>query len=426
MTLTAIPFDLPIYTRTIGFAIIGEDNRRKGCNMSSMNISSLAREVEAHVRARLTQYVQELLELCAIDSGTHHKLGLDEMATVLAARLRGVGMDVTIFKQEHWGNDLLGIIKGEGGGNVTLLGHIDTVYPVGTAAARPVWVEGNTVYGPGVIDMKGCILLAIYAIEALLALGYGSFGEIRFLCVSDEEIPERHCIDLIHQVLQDCQAALVLEAACANGDIVSARKATGWYKLHARGRAAHAGTEPEKGRNAIMELAHQMFQFQSLNGWREGVTISPGVFSGGTAFNMVPDYAEVFFDLRYLHPQDRIATEERWRKMMQQHLVSDVELTLEAAPNFKEPMVPTPESLKLVRLAQEVAVALGFPLDHALTGGAGDAGYASQVGIPVVDGLGPIGGLDHSPNEYLRLDSIAPRAALLAALIASVGARTVY
>lgn len=391
-----------------------------------MNIQSLALEVEAYVRQHLARYVEELRELCSIDSNTYYKIGLDTVAKMLAARLRSLDMNVTVLEQAQYGNDLLAIVRGSGSGNVALLGHTDTVYPVGTAAARPVWVERNTVYGPGVADMKGCILMAIYAIEAMLALGYSPFAELRFLCVSDEEIPEQHCAHLFHQVLHGSRAALVLEAAQANGDIISARKACVWYKLRAKGRAAHAGMEPEKGRNAIIELAHHMLQFQSLNGWREGVTISPGMFSGGIAFNVVPDYAEVIFDVRYLYPQDRVETEMQWLEMMQKHLVPDVELILEAAPDFKEPMVPTPESMKLVRLAQEIAGVLGIALDHTLVGGAGDAGYASQLGIPVLDGLGPVGGLDHSPGEYIQLDSVPQRAALLAALIAVVGTQTAF
>ena len=165
-------------------------------------------------------------------------------------------MDTTIIEHKAWGNDLLGVIHGEGRSNVLLLGHTDTVYPVGTAATRPVRLEGDILYGPGVCDMKGCILSAIYAIEALLAKGYRSFGEIRFLCVSDEETTNRHCVDLIQEACQDCQGAFVLEAARANGDIVSARKGNARYRLTAHGRSAHAGVEPEKGRNAIVEIAH--------------------------------------------------------------------------------------------------------------------------------------------------------------------------
>lgn len=385
-----------------------------------MDVQSLVLDIEAYTQQRLSGYIEELSELCAIDSGSYHKPGLDQMAFYLEARMRGLGMETVLYENEKWGNDLLGVVKGHGKGNVLLLGHMDTVYPVGTAAARPVTVEGNVVKGPGVSDMKGCVLSAIYAIEALLAQNKRSFGEIRFLCVSDEEILQRHSIELIQEACKDCQQALVLEAARSNGDIVSARKGNSGYTLSAQGHSAHAGVEPEKGRNAILELAHQMLQMQGLHGWIDGITINPGRFIGGTAVNVVPDYAEVQIDLRFIHSQDRIATEKRWEEMLRQTSIPGVELALKLWPDSRMPMVCTPDSLSLVEQAQTLARALGFSVGHVLTGGASDASFASGFGIPTLDGLGPIGGLDHSPDEYLLADSVAPRTALLAGLIATV------
>jgi glutamate carboxypeptidase len=383
-----------------------------------MDIRSLVLSVEAYVRQRLPQYIEELRTLCAIDSYSYHKPGLDAVAAWLAERLRPMGVEATVIEREHWGNDLFGVLQGDGRGSVLLLGHIDTVYPVGTAAARPLLVEGDTILGPGTCDMKGGILSAVYTVEALLAAGYHSFGELRFLCVSDEEINERRCEDIMQQACRNCQRALVLEAARANGDIVSARKGNACYTLTAHGRSAHAGVEPEKGRNTIVELAHQVLQFQSLNGWLEGINVNAGVISGGTLPNVVPDLAQVRFDLRFLRIEDKLATEAHWQEMMKRQKVPGVELTLEGEPNFKPPMARTPESLKLAGQAQEIAGMLGFSVNHVLTGGASDGSYASTYGVPVLDGLGPVGGLDHSPQEYLLASSIAPRAALLAGLIA--------
>src|SRR5437588_3216652 len=156
-----------------------------------MDLQTLLTDVEKYTRERLSEYIEELRELCSIDSYSYHKSGLDEIALFLAERMRGLGMDATIIERETWGNDLLGTLHGKGGGNVLLIGHMDTVYPVGIAKARPVEIEGDIIYGPGVSDMKGCILSGIYAIEALLAMNYHAFGEIRFLCVSDEEINTR-------------------------------------------------------------------------------------------------------------------------------------------------------------------------------------------------------------------------------------------
>jgi glutamate carboxypeptidase len=386
-----------------------------------MDLQPLVTGVEAYTRQRLSHYIEELRELCAIDSDSYHKSGLDEVALFLAARMRGLGMQVTIFERQTWGNDLYGVLPGDGGHNVLLLGHMDTVYPVGTAAARPLQVQGDIIYGPGVSDMKGCILSAIYAIEALSALDYRSFGEIRFLCVSDEEINTRHCQDIMQKACENAQGALVLEAARSNGDIVSARKGHTWYMLTARGRSAHAGVEPEKGRNAVVEIAHQVLQFQNLNGWREGIAVNPGVISGGTLPNVVPDHAQAQFDLRFLHDDDRIATEKRFHELMMQKRIPDVELTLDRAPDIKAPMMQTPESLKLAHQAQHIANLLGFSVNHVLTGGSSDASYATGYGVPTLDGLGPIGGRDHSPEEYLVHSSVAPRTALLAGLIASIG-----
>ena len=386
-----------------------------------MDLQTLLTGVEKYTRERLSEYIEELRELCSIDSYSYHKSGLDEIALFLAARMRGLGMHATIIERESWGNDLLSTLHGKGGGNVLLIGHMDTVYPVGIAKARPVEIEGDIIYGPGVSDMKGCILSGIYAIEALLAMNYHAFGEIRFLCVSDEEINTRHSQDVMQVACEDASGALVLEAARSNGDIVSARKGHTWYKLTANGRSAHAGVEPEKGRNAVIEMAHQILQFQNLNGWREGITINAGVISGGTLPNVVPDFAQAQFDLRYLHDEDRIAIEQRFHELLKQKRIDSVELTLERAPDMKAPMVLTPESQKLAHQAQQIANLLGFSVNHVLTGGASDASYATKHGVPALDGLGPIGGRDHSPDEYLVLSSVAPRVALLAGLITTLG-----
>lgn len=389
---------------------------------SSVLTQSLVTSIEAYVQQRLPQYIQELSHLCAIDSGTYHKAGLDEVALYLSRRMHGLGMDATIIENEHWGNDVYAVMRGEGEGKLLLLGHIDTVYPVGTAAARPVRVESDTIYGPGVCDMKGCILSAVYAIEALVAMNYRSFGEIRILCVSDEEISERHSKDTIQWASEGCEGMFVLEAARANGDLVSARKGGSWYKLKAYGHSAHAGVEPEKGANAILELAHQTVQLQSLHGWREGVSISAGMISGGTAINVIPDYAEVSFDMRFLNTFDKVETEKLWRKMLQMRRVPGVQLELEAQEDFRDPMVCSPENLALVHRAQEIMQWMGFSVNHALTGGVSDANYAYSFGLPALDGLGPVGGLDHSPDEYILVSSVAPRTALLAGLIITTAA----
>lgn len=383
-------------------------------------IQSVVGDAEAYVQSHLPCYLNELRELCAIDSNSYHKPGLDQVADYFAKRMRQLGMEVVLVENKDWGNDVFGVLRGDGQGKVVILGHMDTVYPVGVAKARPLRVEDDIVYGPGVCDMKGCILSAIYAIEALVAANYRSFGEICLLCVSDEEISERHSAELILQTCQHYERALVLEAGRANGDIVSSRKGSAWYSLTAWGRSAHTGVEPEKGRNAVVEAMHQTLQFISLDGWRNGVTINAGVVNGGTTPNVVPDYAQVHFDLRYTRTCDRIATEQRWQEMITHQRIPEVELKLERFPSLKEPMECTPESEKLAHLAQEIGATLGLSFNHAFTGGASDASYTSALGLPTLDGLGPVGGLDHSPDEYIVLSSVPQRAALLAGLMVTL------
>lgn len=382
-----------------------------------------AQKVAHYVEGHLAQYLHELTAICAIDSGTHYKPGIDEVSLYVAGRMRDLGMDVTLIENDIWGNDVYGVLRGTGKGIVVILGHMDTVYPVGTAAARPVRIEEDKVYGPGVIDMKGCILLAIYALEGLKTINYQDFAEIRFLCVSDEEISDRHSKGLIKEICDGCHAALVLEAARENGDLVSARKGGAWYRLNAYGHSAHAGVEPEKGANAIVELAHQILQLQMLHGWREGFTINAGHIKGGTATNVVPDHAEVLFDVRFAHIDDRIAFEKRWQELLLDKCIPGVELVLTTDPDDRDPMSCTPENLYMAQWASEIAHELGFEVNHAPTGGISDANYASGFGYPALDGLGPVGGLDHSPNEYMEKASIVPRAALLAGLIAEIGAK---
>ena len=169
-------------------------------------MQELVIQIEQYIQKHLSEYIAELTTLCAIDSGSYYKPGLDAVACYVSSRLKNIGLDVQIFEHENDGNDVYGIIRGCGQGKVLLLGHIDTVYPVGTATSRPIQIQGNIISGPGVSDMKGGILQQIYTIEALLAANYNKFGEIRVLCVSDEEITDRHSHKYIQQACFGCDA----------------------------------------------------------------------------------------------------------------------------------------------------------------------------------------------------------------------------
>jgi glutamate carboxypeptidase len=297
-----------------------------------------------------------------------------------------------------------------------LIGHLDTVYPDGTAAIRPMRFEGLKIMGPGVCDMKGGLLVGMYAMRALQIAGFDDFAELTFFFNSEEELGSPVSRTLYTPVAQKMDAVLVLEAARMNGDIVSARKGAGVYTVRVKGKAAHAGVEPEKGANAILEMAHQVIAFQKLNGIAPGVTINTGVISGGTQHNVVPEQAELEVDVRAVDLAGVAAIRHAIAGLNGQTTVPGTQVQIQGGFSYF-PMAKTSAIAFLVERAQETARELGFEIKDAATGGASDANQIAALGVPVLDGLGPVGGLDHGPDEYIEQASIVPRTALLVGLL---------
>lgn len=370
---------------------------------------------------RLPHYLDDVTALAAIDSFSYHKAGVDQVQRWFGERFAALGFEVELQSQADWGDDLVARRTGAGQGRVLLVGHADTVHPVGTAAARPVRIEGDALIGPGTCDMKAGILSGLYAIEALDALGGAGLAELTVVVVSDEEIDQRHSVELLRREGPRHDAVLTLEAARANGDIVTARKASRWLRVEATGRAAHAGVEPEKGASGTLAIAHVIVGASRLNGLRPGMTVNAGRISGGANPNIVADHAEVLFDLR------------AWSNAEMDELVRALEAVVHDQPVAGVTMRVLPEgegmpamersvgTIRLEEHAIRIATELGFPLAGAATGGASDVSHACHAGTPGLDGLGPIGGLDHSPDEYILVSSIVPRIALLTRLLQEIG-----
>ncbi len=370
---------------------------------------------------RLEAYLKDLRTLVSIDSGSQDKAGVDAVNAWLETRLKQLGFRVERRAQAVCGDDLLAMREGRGRGRILLLGHSDTVFPPGTAAQRPMTIRGAKVLGPGTCDMKAGLLSGIYALEALTELGFEEFESLSYLCVSDEESSERHSVPLIRAESRKADAVLTLEAARENGDIVTARKAVQWYTVEAVGRAAHAGVEPEKGRSAILALAHHMVALDRLNGLRPGTTLNTGYVEGGSLPSIVADHATLRLDLRAWTEADMQALVAAMKEQLARPTVPDVRIIARLEQGSACPaMERTSAVVELEELAQEAARELGFEVKGASTGGASDASFAAAEGTPVLDGLGPIGGLDHGPDEYVELDSIVPRTALLAKLIVAI------
>jgi glutamate carboxypeptidase len=381
-------------------------------------------EILAYLQQHRNHYLADLRALTAIDSGTLYKEGVDAVQSWLHARLAALGFNVERLAQERLGDNLLATRHGEGGKRVLLLGHADTVFPVGVAAARPMSIDGNVIHGPGVCDMKGGLLTGLYAIRALDAVGFRKYGALQFLIVSDEEVHDRGSLPLIRQSARESDVAFTLEAARANGDIVTARKTAVWCTVRVQGKAAHAGVEPEKGRSAIVALMRHLLEIDQLNGMRVGVTVNIGRIDGGTQPNVVAEEARAEIDLRAWRNADIPDLLDAIRTQLEQPVLAGATATLDVKLEGAMPaMERTPAVAALETLTQQLAAGLGFTVKGASTGGASDASFVAAEGVPVLDGLGPIGGLDHSPDEYIELDSIAPRTALLALLVAESGGR---
>jgi glutamate carboxypeptidase len=385
----------------------------------------MTQPIVTFLEGRLDAYLDDLRTLVGIDSGSYDKAGVDEVNDWLEERLKARGFSVERHLQAEFGDDLLATLPGKGRGRILLLGHSDTVFPDGTAAERPMTIQGDKILGPGTCDMKAGLLTGIYALEALREIGFDDYKSISYLCVSDEEIGgERHSIPLIRSQARRADAVLTLEAARENGDIVSARKGVCWYIVEAFGKSAHAGVEPEKGRNAIVALAHQIIALGKLNGLKPGMTVNAGYIEGGSAPNIVPDYAKIRVDLRAFSKDDMREFEDAFREQLVKTEIPGVKVAFRAEEgSYCPPMERTPAVVELERLAQKAARELGFEVKGASTGGASDASWAAAEGMPVLDGLGPVGGLDHSPDEYIALNSIVPRTALLAKLIIAISQR---
>jgi glutamate carboxypeptidase len=373
---------------------------------------------------RLDAYLKDLRTLVSIDSGSRDKAGVDAVNAWLETRLNRLGFRVERHPQTEFGDDLLATREGKGRGRILLLGHSDTVFPPGTAAQRPLTIQGAKVLGPGTCDMKAGLLSGIYALEALTELGFEEFESLSYLCVSDEESGQRHSIPLIRSESHKAHAVLTLEAARENGDIVTARKAVQWYTVEAVGRAAHAGVEPEKGRSAILALAHHIVALDRLTGLRPGATVNAGYVMGGSLPSIVTDHATLRLDLRAWTEADMQALVAAMMEQLARSTVPDVRIVARLEEGSACPaMERTPAVIELEELAQEAARELGFEVKGASTGGASDASFAAAEGTPVLDGLGPIGGLDHGPDEYIELNSIVPRTALLAKLVVAISRR---
>jgi glutamate carboxypeptidase len=381
--------------------------------------------LRAAIGADLPAYLEDLEELVNIDCGSYTRDGVDEVGRWVTAFVTELGATVETRPDPagRLADTIVATFAGAPDGpRALLIGHMDTVFDPGTVAERPFRIEEGVAYGPGVTDMKSGLLAGLYALKAITAERGGlPFERLIFIANPDEEIGSPTSTPHIEAAAADADVALVLECARANGDIVSARKGILDLRITVHGRAAHAGVEPEKGRSAILEAARMVRELHDLNGRWPGVTVNVGRIAGGTRPNVVAETCTLEVDVRATARDTLETAEAAIRAIAEATVVPDVTVEFEAMARWW-PMEKLERSGRLVEHAQGVARSLGFEVADASTGGASDANTTAGLGVPSLDGLGPIGGNDHAPSEYLDVDSIVPRTTMLAGLLLAIAA----
>jgi glutamate carboxypeptidase len=362
---------------------------------------------------RLAEQVDLLRTLVEIESPSTDKQGVDRLGTQLSERLQGVGANVQRQRQSEAGDLWVAEWAGTGNG-ILMLAHLDTVFPIGTLARVPWQEEEDRLRGPGVLDMKASLAMAVTAIGALRDSNQFPQRRLTLLCTSDEETGSRTSRALIERLAAQHALVLCLEPAMPNGALKTARKGVGIFRLRAVGRAAHAGSNPEQGINAVIEMAHQVLRIAALADPDHGTTLNVGVIQGGTRSNVVPDECRARVDVRV----DSLEEAERVEAAMHalQPVVPGASLQVEGGLN-RPPMARTAPIADAFRRAQELGRSLGLDLQEGKTGGGSDANFVAPLGIALLDGLGAVGDGAHSEREFVLTRSLPERTALLAALL---------
>lgn len=360
-----------------------------------------------------------LRKIVNIDSGSYCKNGIDQVGQIMAQEYMKLGFSTEVIKNAYGGNGI--VARKEGGSKkLLLIGHLDTVFPDGSAQISPYYEENNIAYGPGVLDMKGCLVCCLYALKALYANNITPLIGITIIMSGDEEIGSFHMRDVYKREAKNANWAIVIEAARERGEIVVERKGGAYLTVSAHGKAAHAGIQPEVGRNAVEELALKIVKLRQLNDLNPGTTVSIGKFSGGTARNVVAEDAKIEVDLRFSTMSSGEALFTKIRQILAKPEIDGVKLDFSIQIS-RPPLVQIPGTEKLINAVRQSSEELGIPYIEAKTGGLSDGNILCGMGVPTIDGLGPVGGRMCSPEEYLELKSLPKRAARLALTIEKLG-----
>ena len=370
------------------------------------------------LQAREGEAIGFLETLVNLDSGTYDRAAVNRVGDVLAGAFADLGFTIERVVQTEYGDHLLATRPGtEPERGLLCIGHMDTVFPAGTAASRPFRIDGERATGPGVVDMKGGLTVLLFALRALAATDSQAFRRLRCSIVinSDEEIGSPTSRRLFMDQAARHQAAVVLEPARPNGECVIGRKGVGHFRMEVSGRQAHAGSQPELGINAVWELAHKVCAMQALGDPERGTTVNVGVIRGGDRPNVVPDRASADVDLRIWSAEEAERVTRAFREIAERATVPGATGSLTG--EISSPPWPTNDGTRrLLGILNEAGSPLGLAFSGVTTGGGSDGNRTAQV-VPTLDGLGAVGSKMHSPEEYVEVPSLCRRAALLALFV---------
>lgn len=375
---------------------------------------------------RAQQYQDEAVALLGrlvnIDSGTGDHQGMSAIAAIATAELRALGGAIEFVPNSNGpGENIVARFSSSGRAKILLIAHMDTVFAAGTARERPFRIQGRRAYGPGIQDDKGGIVAALYALKILRDVGFRNYERITLLLNSNEETGSVGSRALIERLAREHDVALNLEPGRPADGLVIWRKGSAVARIEVKGRSAHAGVAPDDGRNAAMELAHQILQLSKLANRALGTTVNFTVLSAGDRSNVIPDSAAAQGDVRAQVPEEFDRVERQLATMSKNKLIPDTEVTT-SLTRFFPVMQQNDETDALAAKAQAIYGELGKKLTLEGSGGAADSSFSAGAGTPSLDGLGFVGGNSHSPDEYAELDSVAPRLYLLARLLMELSA----
>jgi glutamate carboxypeptidase len=397
------------------FRLSHKKSEKSGIPRQSENLwHQRLRELEVKQNAM----VETIRQFAEIESPSDDKGACDRMSEFLAQRFAGLGGSAHFHQAEKNGNNLQIDFAGRNAEQpVLLLGHFDTVYPIGTLAKMPCHVADGRLYGPGVLDMKSGIAMMLFAIEAL-QIWHGELPRpVTVFLVSDEEVGSYSSRAITMALAKESAGVLVLEPAAGRGAVKTARKGVGEYTLHVKGIASHAGLDPGKGHSAIVELARQIPAIWEMNDLEEGVSANPGVIRGGTRTNVVAAEATVEIDVRIKKTQQAKPLDRRLRSL--KPFDKHCKLTIEGGIN-RMPMERTPGVAALYKKARAVAAQIGWKLEEAAVGGGSDGNFTAGIGVPTLDGMGGDGEGAHAVHEHIVISELPKRTLLLAGMIESV------